>query len=107
MAELTGREKKIAELRRTIEAGARWLNELQWQRDRLQKGSVEARTDEEIAYHNRLLEGYTVAARYSSVLLKFHRGRLDKMVGGDDPGEEMPTGILTDGRVAPVFEEDE
>jgi hypothetical protein len=41
------------------------------------------------------------------VLLKFHRGRLDKMVGGDDPGEEMPTGILTDGRVAPVFEEDE
>lgn len=100
------RAREYYELSTLVEAGRRWRRELQHQITRLE-GPVVGRTQEEKEYFDRLRVGYTTAARYTSVLLNYHKGRLAKLAEGEEPSEEMPSSILDDGRVAPVFEEDE
>ena len=98
--------RKYFELQTTITAGERWIDELQFQIMRLENHVV-ATTDEEKEFHARLHEGYSTAARYSTVLLKYQKGRLAKLQGAPEPEESPYKSIMEDGRVAPVFEEDE
>lgn len=98
--------RKYFQMTETIRAGERWINELDFQVMRMTEHVV-ARTDEEKEYHARLLDNYQRASRYSTILLKYLKGRLEKMQRGEESSEEeMPT-VMEGGRVAPVFEDDE
>lgn len=97
---------KASELRETIRAGERWNDELQFQIMRLENHVV-SRTDEEKEYHARLLDGYQTAIRYGTVLLNYLKGRMDRLTRGEDGPDELPPSVMEDGRVAPVFEDQE
>lgn len=100
----TPKARNLAELVRACEVVE---SELGFQVMRL-TDLVKAKTEEEAKYHNELREGYENSQFYVRVMKRYHRGRLERLMGGSDGEGDNPEGdglgIDEDGRAAAFFD---
>jgi hypothetical protein len=91
----TQNEPKTRNLEDLVGALETTLSELSFQIMRLES-HVRPETESEEEYLPKLMEGYKTSRYWVGLLLRYQKGRLDRLTGGETMPERTGTGAFTD-----------